>query len=177
MDKVTALERAYAMTTAVVATVTPADYPRPTPCSEWDVEALLSHLIRVVDQFPTVIAGNKADWTGPGFTDDPANQLATAVTANLAAWRQSGAAAAPGRLPGTQLIDLNLIDTTMHTWDLAHAVDQPLVADEDVAALVFALATETPVAAERGRAFGPEVPVEADAPTMDRLAGFLGRRP
>ena len=28
-----------------------------------------------------------------------------------------------------------------------------------------------------GQAFGPEVPVPADAPVYDRLAGFFGRRP
>lgn len=177
MDKLTALERAYAMATAVVAVATPADYPRPTPCTEWDVEALLNHLIRVVDQFPTVVAGDKADWNGPGFTDDPGAALAAAVDANLAAWRQPGAAEKPGRLPGMQLIDLNLIDTTMHTWDLARAIDHRLDVDEELAAFVLAVATETPVAEQRGRAFGPELPVPAQAPTIDRLAGFLGRRP
>jgi uncharacterized protein (TIGR03086 family) len=177
MDKLTALEHAYAIATPVVAAATPADYRRPTPCTEWDVEALLSHLIRVVDQFPTVIAGEKADWSGPGFTDDPAASLAAATAANLAAWRRPGAADMPGRLPGTQLIDLNLIDTTMHTWDLAQAIDYPLAVDEELAAFVLALASETPVAEQRGRAFGPEVPVAADAPTIDRLAGFLGRHP
>jgi uncharacterized protein (TIGR03086 family) len=177
MDKLTALERAYAMAGSVVAATTPADYPRPTPCTEWDVEALLSHLIRVVDQFPTVLAGNKAVWAGPGFTGDPVAALQAAVAANLDAWRQPGATEAPGRVPNTRLIDLNLIDTTMHTWDLARAISHPIAADEELAAFVLALTKDSPVAEQRGRAFGPEVPVAAGAPTLDRLAGYLGRRP
>jgi uncharacterized protein (TIGR03086 family) len=101
MDKLTALERASAMAAPVVAAVTPADLARPTPCREWDVRTLLNHLIGVADQFPVVLRGEKANWSGAAFTDDPVAALSAAVQANLGAWRAPGAVETPARVPGS----------------------------------------------------------------------------
>ena len=66
----------------------------------------------------------------------------------------------------------------MHTWDLARAIDHPLVVDTELAAFVLNVCTDAAsFLHDRGRSFGPEMPVAADAPAMDRLAGFLGRVP
>jgi uncharacterized protein (TIGR03086 family) len=177
MDKLTALERAYRMAAPVVAAATPAEYLRPTPCTEWDVRTLLNHLIRVVDQFPVVLAGGKADWAGAAFTDDPVAAFHAAAAANLAAWRRPGAVDTPGRAPGSVLIDSNLTDTVMHTWDLARAVGYPLVVDQELAAFVLDLCQNAAFVRDRGRAFAAEVPVDPAAEPLDRLAGLLGRQP
>jgi len=177
MNKLTALERAYAMATPAVYAVTPETYNRPTPCTAWDVRTLLNHLIRVIDQFPVVLSGGKADWVGAAFTDDPSQAFRSAVAANLAAWRQPGALETPGRLPGTYRVDINLTDTVMHTWDLAQAIGYDLVVDEDLVAFVLETCTDAAFLRDRGHAFAPAVPVSTDAPTIDRLAGLLGRPP
>ena len=177
MNKLTALERAYAMAAPVVAAATPETYNRPTPCTAWDVRTLLNHLIQVIDQFPVVLSDGKADWAGAAFTDDPYGAFRSAVAANLAVWREPGALATPGRLPGTYWVDINLTDTVMHTWDLARAIGHDLVVDEDLAAFVLETCTDAEFLRARGRAFAPAVPVSADAATIDRLAGLLGRPP
>ena len=177
MDKLAALERAYAMAAPVVSAATPDTYDWPTPCTAWDVRTLLNHLIRVIDQVPVVLAGEKADWAGVAFTDDPEQALRSAVAANLAAWRRPGALETPGRLPGTYWVDINLTDTVMHTWDLAQAIGYDLVVDEELAVFVLETCTDAAFLRDRGRAFGPAVPVDADAATIDRLAGLLGRQP
>ena len=138
---------------------------------------MLNHLIRVIDQFPVVLAGGKADWAGAAFTDNPLQALRSAVAANLVAWRKPGALETPGRLPGTSWVDINLTDTVMHTWDLAQAIGYDLVVDEELAAFVLETCSDAAFLRDRGRAFAPAVPVDADAATIDRLAGLLGRQP
>ena len=177
MNKLTALERAYAMATPVVSASTPDTYARPTPCAAWDVRTLLNHLIRVIDQFPVVLAGGKADWAGAAFTHDAPQALRSAVATNLVAWRKPGGLETPGRLPGTYWVDINLTDTVMHTWDLAQAIGYDLVVDEELAVFVLETCTDAAFLRDRGRAFAPAVPVDADAATIDRLAGLLGRQP
>ena len=177
MNKLTALDRAYDMAMPVVFAATPDTYDHPTPCTAWDVRTLLNHLIRVIDQFPVVLAGSKADWAGTAFTDDPAQAFRSAVAANLAAWRKPGAVNTPGRLPGTYWVDINLTDTVMHTWDLAQAIDHHLVVDEELVAFVLETCTDATFLRDRGRAFGPAVAVNEDAAPIDRLAGLLGRQP
>jgi uncharacterized protein (TIGR03086 family) len=177
MNKLAALERAYAMATPVVVAATPDAHDRPTPCQAWDVRTLLNHLIRVIDQVPVVLAGRKADWAGIAFTIDPQRALRAAVAANLAAWRVPGALETPGRLPGTYWADINVTDTVMHTWDLAQAVGHDLVVDEELVAFVLEICADAPFLRDRGRAFAPAIAVDPDAAAIDRLAGLLGRQP
>ena len=96
MNKLTALERAYVIAAHVVSATTPENYARPTPCPAWNVRTLLNHLIRVIDQFPLVLSGEKADWAGAAFTDEPLEAFRSAVAANLAAWRWRRPAGLPG---------------------------------------------------------------------------------
>jgi uncharacterized protein (TIGR03086 family) len=138
---------------------------------------LLNHLIRVIDQFPVVLADGKADWAGVAFTDDAAQAFRAAVADNLAAWRKPGAVETPGRLPGTYWIDINLTDTVMHTWDLAQAIGHDLDVDEELVAHVLDTCTDAPFLRDRGRTFAPEVAVDPGAAVIDRLAGRLGRSP
>jgi uncharacterized protein (TIGR03086 family) len=74
-------------------------------------------------------------------------------------------------------VDINLTDTVTHTWDLAQAIGYHLVVDEELAAFVLETCTDAAFLRDRGRAFAPAVPVDADAATIDRLAGLLGRQP
>ncbi len=59
------------------------------------------------------------------------------------------------------LVGLRFADLTVHAWDLAKATGQPTELDG--------------MPRPPGGPVGPEVPVPAEAPTCDRLAGFMGR--
>lgn len=60
MEPLDALERAYEHAEHVVAKTTPSDYARPTPCPEWDVRALLNHLVGSISLFPAMLARRAA---------------------------------------------------------------------------------------------------------------------
>lgn len=178
MQAVDALEASYATARPVVAAVAPDDLGKPTPCAEWNVETLVTHFLNAVAMFPAMLAGEKPD-IASGISGDIATAFDGAVRTNLAAWRAPGAADhETTMLPGMRLIDLNLCDAVVHTWDLATAIGVEPQFDPDAVAYVYERWTQAPLDVSRQyNAFGPEVPVAADAPVLDRLLGLLGRQP
>lgn len=173
------LERSYQCSRAVIAQITDADLERPTPCSEWDVRALLSHYVNAVAMFPAMLAGETPDWGREPEMQDRVAAFDAAVQANLDAWRAPGALdTETPMLPGMQLADLNLLDALVHTWDLARAVEASPDIPDDLATLALERWQHAPLDKSREfGAFGPEVSVPDDAPALHRLLGLVGRDP
>ena len=77
------------------------------------------------------------------------------------------------------LVQVRIVELLGHGWDLARATGQPAEYPDGV--VVRALAQARKGLAGRpdglGAPFAAEVPVQAGAPTIDQLAGFLGRQP
>ena len=78
-----------------------------------------------------------------------------------------------GAVPGLGLIEIRLIEHLGHGWDLARATGQQAAFPDDLAERGLAVAGRQ--LENRQSAFGAQVEVSADAPAIDRLAGFLGR--
>jgi uncharacterized protein (TIGR03086 family) len=81
------------------------------------------------------------------------------------------------QMPGSMVGRMVLTDLVVHGWDLARATDQPFHCADEVAETGYTFAAEL---ADQGRtmsAFGPEVPVSASAPMLDRALGLCGRDP
>jgi uncharacterized protein (TIGR03086 family) len=178
MNPLDALEASYATARPVVAAVTPSDLTKPTPCEEWNVEALVTHFVNGIAMFPALLAGEKPD-IGSGLSGDIATAFDGAVRGNLAAWREPGAAEKETNLlPGMRLIDINLCDAIAHTWDIATAIGVNAVFDPDAVAYAYDRWSKAPLDVSREyKAFGPEVVVAGDAPALDRFLGLIGRQP
>jgi uncharacterized protein (TIGR03086 family) len=180
MDVITALDETFQHTQGVIDGVQVDQLDDKTPCTEWTVRDLLSHMIAVVAGLGDTAAGRpRADFE---LSDDPAAQFRLASAAALAAWQSPGVLdrvvdGGPGPMPGRVLAGINLLDTATHTWDLAVATGQPRALPDDVAeaALEVSRTIVTPQLRE-GR-FGPEVIVLTNAAPTDRLVAFLGRTP
>jgi len=82
-----------------------------------------------------------------------------------------------GSLPGSVVIGMRTTDVLTHAWDLARATGQPSDLDAELAEEMLAVARERlqPDSRGPGRPFGPEQPCDAQRPSADRLAAFLGR--
>lgn len=148
----------------------------PTPCSAWDVAALLDHmaggmtyLLGALELDPVVAAA----WPAP-----------SAVEACIAALRSPGALArtcqSPAGFPWTvaEAAAGTAMDQLIHTWDLAVAIGAARALD--VAHVEAVVAMFLPAMPDVGRAagfVGPAVDVPADAPAQDRLLGAMGRDP
>ena len=87
-----------------------------------------------------------------------------------------------GEVPATWILGQHVADVVVHGWDLAKATGQSTDLDPELGQFALDWAKESLKPEfrgdeESGRSFGPEVPVAADAPLYDRLAGFFGRNP
>ena len=170
--------------------LTVADLDRPTPCSEWTVRELLSHLVAVENRIVHIAGGGKpfevpsvvegiadADWSDAWRSRLARVQDALADDALLAReWAHPA-----GAMPGFQAIAIYASELAVHAWDLARALGRDAELNQDVAAAVVgpitgALPAE-PRGAELGVPFGPVVPVAADAPPYARLVAWVGRDP
>jgi uncharacterized protein (TIGR03086 family) len=99
----------------------------------------------------------------------------------VAAWsepgRIDGMAKLPyGEMPAAFALQIGAMDTVVHAWDLARATGQDIAWNEGLAQETLAFCEATFSAPEaRTPHFAPQVETSADADTMTRLAGFLGR--
>jgi uncharacterized protein (TIGR03086 family) len=191
MELLTAFEGAVASTAEIVKGTPANDLEAPTPCSEWDVRALLNHVIGTLwlaegllsDQpprYPMVPGGlPPADLAGA----DPAAAYAEASAAALAAASAGDALTRVhvtplGEMPGPGVAGFTTLDILVHGWDLATATGQPADLDGRLAAHVLdfaARALGTPES--RAGRIGPAVPAPAGAPVTSRLVAYLGRQP
>jgi uncharacterized protein (TIGR03086 family) len=178
MDLIESLEQTFAHAGGVIAGVRPEQHGSRTPCEEWDVRALLDHMVGVVAGLGSAAAGEKPEPFV--LAEDPAAQFDEAAAAALRAWRTPGVLdrvvdAGPGPMPGRVLASINLLDTATHTWDLAVATGQPAELPGPVAAAAMEASRAIVDDELRPGRFAPEqAPREGASPTQ-RLAAFLGR--
>lgn len=179
------LERAVESTGRVVAGIRPEDFDEPTPCTEWDVRALLNHLIGGFEAVAVAAGDGVANSASTDFT----------ATDHVAAYQRAAAKAvkalsAPdamertfpmpwGETPGAALLGLMIADTVVHGWDLAKGTGQEAEVDPELAGAVYGMTSsmmEPQGKYPRGDSFGPPVEVP-DAPVGAKMLAYLGRRP
>lgn len=175
----------------LVATVTDDQLTLPTPCTEYTVGDLVDHVGGLAIAFTGAARKQPAPGSSEGGSGDASrlepgwrDRIDADLAALAEAWRDpsayDGMTAAGGiDLPGEIAASVALNEVVVHGWDLATALGRPfVVADADVAGcMAFAEPFSTPETADqRGDAFGPVVPVAADAAPLTRLLGMMGRR-
>jgi len=182
--------RAVAQTGTVVAAVTPDQFALPTPCTEYDVRALLSHIVGGLTRAALVGEGDPGALARPamadGVPDDgwPDAYRATAARAT-AAWaddtKLDTLVEVPwGKVPGRFALAGYVQEVLTHGWDLARATGQETERDPELAtwALVTAKRILPPdIRGDAGVPFGPVVEVSPDAAPYAQLAAWLGRHP
>jgi uncharacterized protein (TIGR03086 family) len=158
---------------------------RPTPCERYSVAALLDHVHGSVLAFRAAAAkaplpggprGDAANLAPDWRTRIPSDARALAdAWSDPAAWE--GMTGAGGvDLPGEVAGIVGLDELIIHGWDLAMATNHPAGYDGPGLDDVLRLVTGLRGAGIEGL-FGPEVPVPADAPVLDRILGVTGRDP
>lgn len=170
IESVVVLSRALDQTGDVLAAIHQEQLTLPTPCAEWDVGRLVSHVVADPRHFLEMAAGGSPDWT-----DEPDRVLYWAATFRSAGddlihhWHQVGDAAEPGQ------VDWQTAEFAVHTWDLVRATGQTVRLDPEIAERGLAFMSASLTDENRGSAFGPERPAPADASAYDRLAALAGR--
>jgi uncharacterized protein (TIGR03086 family) len=188
MDALTAYEQTLVWTGQRVAGVRADNLGQPTPCDEWDLRALVAHVVAGIWYFKALAARERVADLLQGLSDlvgdDPFASYDEAARAGLEAWRQPGVLDATyamplGDEPGHRALAIHQADLLIHGWDVAEATHQDATMDSELAE--FALATERsfirPEMRGPGRAYRAARTDAAGSSPQDRLLAFVGRTP
>lgn len=198
-----ALMSALATCGDLVHTVRPDELDRPTPCDAMDVRALLGHLVMVAqriacaarmvptNEWPTDVTGLDDDAWAPAWHE-------AAIDA-FAAWADDALLdehmVLPwAAMPGREVVGIYTNEVVVHGWDLGQALGRPPVwgeralqtaqaaihiqlPDADRGPMWAGVAASLPEGVPWADPFANAVPVADDAPLVDRVVAWNGRRP
>ncbi len=164
--------------------VGPEQYGRPTPCAEFDVEALLRHLFGVANRLIVMGQGQPAE-AAPSMTGALPDDVPAAYRALVAEarrhWSDDASLARMidvpwGQVPGAGVLGVYLAENLTHGWDLAVATGQDPEADPQLAETAQAVMRNVlPVDGRADYPYGEPVEPAATAGATERLANWLGR--
>lgn len=160
-----------------------------TPCEKMRLDALIAHVGGLSTAFtatarkefgpltdtPPAAAAKPLDDDWRASYPDRLAELARAF-ADPAAWQ--GMTRAGGfDLPGEAAGIVVLTEVVIHGWDVARASGQSYDVDDDVSAAVLANLEETAAHGPVEGLFAAAVPIDDDAPVLDRIIALSGRDP
>lgn len=170
-------------TAARVAATSLDDLSRPTPCSEWDVQALLSHLVggNIMYALGTQgVVASADDLHGDLLKPDPTTAYQLSADRALAGWRSADldgtVTLTYGTMPASFSIRTHLMDHLLHGWDLAVATGQSRDAPGHLVALVEKIVDELPhEITDNPKVFATARSTPVGASRFDQLAARCGR--
>jgi uncharacterized protein (TIGR03086 family) len=189
MDEIDLLRRASSEFERRLTGVTHDQLLRPSPCEEWTVRDLISHVVGESIMSVRLLRGADAAETVCGLDRDilgadASAAFAMAAAAELDAFEECGATERTVHHPamdmaGAQLLDFRIGGLTLHAWDLARGVGGDETLDTELVEAVWAqLAPMAPFIAQTGVfGVGPSGEVGEDASLPVRLLDLSGRRP
>jgi uncharacterized protein (TIGR03086 family) len=137
-DPRTAYDRALTWANDLISRVEPTDLDRPTPCSEYEVRALLGHLVATVDRARRIGEGGDPRTMPTSVTGVPDDgwsaAFAAAVDKMTPVWADDALLDRPvtvpwGTVPGRAALWGYVNEALVHGWDLAVATGQDAEAD------------------------------------------------
>jgi len=157
----------------------------PTPCADWDVRALLQHVVSELRWIPPLLDGATVAEVGDRFDGDqlgavPLDRWHEALRGGLDAAGAPGTMADTvhlsfGDVPGSEYAMQLFADHLVHGWDLAVALGRPAVLDPGDAAAALAWFAEREDAYRAAGMIGPSMPTPPDADAGTRLLAAFGR--
>jgi uncharacterized protein (TIGR03086 family) len=171
-----------------VALVSDDDWGKPTPDSEWSVADLVMHVIDEHRWMPPLLAGHDLDTAGKivagSATSADSDRSADWASASVASRQAVGGPGAldesvhlsRGLTPATEYLVEMIFDATVHSWDLAVALDADASLPDELVSFLFPVFLGMGDLSASGM-FAAPVPVPDDASTQDRLIAATGRRP
>ncbi len=178
IDELSSAEATLAILQPVLRGLTTEDRTRQTPCSEYDGHALAEHLMGSITGIASM-AGATVTQPDEGSLED---RVSTMAGQALEAWRArgvDGTVPGPGGadFPASLAVSILSVEFLIHAWDFAQTSGQQLSAHDDLTTYVLDRLRQLIPEGREGGAFGAEVPLADDAPALERLVAFSGRRP
>jgi uncharacterized protein (TIGR03086 family) len=159
----------------------------PTPCSDWDVRALVRHLVYENLWTVPLFEGKTVEAVGDRFEgdllgDDPKAAWRHSAEQALAAVGAAGAVDRTvhlsfGDFPGAEYAMQLTTDLAVHAWDLARGIGADDHIDGGLAEACYQAVLPMEPMLRASGLFGDTVDVGDQTDTQSRLLGVLGRQP
>ncbi len=170
----------------IVRGIDAADMDKSTPCEDYDVRALLNHVVSGNLWVEPLVAGKTIAEVGDRYDgdvvgDDPGGTYDASAAAAGDAFARAGAMETPvavsyGPVPGEIYAGHRFIDVLIHGWDLAVATGQDTTLDPELVETCWEIVRPQLDLLQGSGAFGTNVDVPDDADSQTRLLAVLGRR-
>jgi uncharacterized protein (TIGR03086 family) len=170
-----------------VANVDASQFGLATPCTDWDVRALVNHLILWTSHSLAARARGESvsqelldrDFAAePDFAAAYREQLDRALAAwsDPAVWR--GTLDVMGTAtPAADVADLNLAEMVLHGWDLGVATGQRYTVSDTAAAAALDAVAANAELFRQYKGFAEPVELAPGAPVLDQVLALSGRDP
>lgn len=172
----------------LVAAIPDERWDSATPCVEWDVRALVRHVLEEMLWIPPLFAGETIESVGDRFEGDilggdPKAAWIAAAGPAVEAIEAPGAMEticqlSMGPTPGAEYAGQLIVDLVVHGWDLARGADLDETMDPSL--VDFCLATIEPwkpMLASMSDYFATPIEPAAGADQATILLNTLGRQP
>ncbi len=168
----------------VVKRVQDADQSKATPCSEWNVRALVNHMVYELAWLPDLMNGKTVPEVGTTYDGDLLGDDL------MGAWRKSLDIATKTvyETPGDQVVHLSYADVkpahyavelgsdlVIHAWDLAKALNVDYHVPASMVETINQHVQKDLEKMRQGKMVGPEVAVTTDVDAETKLLAAYGR--
>jgi uncharacterized protein (TIGR03086 family) len=163
----------------------PDVWSAPTPCAEWDVRALVNHLVGELRWVPPLLAGQTVAEVGDALDgdllgDDPVRAWDDAVAGVRAAIGPDAldrtVHLSYGDSTGASYLAEVATDLTLHSWDLARGIGADDTIDPDLVRVTRERVEPMAEMLAGSGVFGTPVDVGDDADPQTRLLALVGRQ-
>jgi uncharacterized protein (TIGR03086 family) len=160
-------------------------WERPTPCADWDVHALVNHVVNENRWTPPLIGGQTMADVGDRFDgdllgDDPKHAWEESAQEAIAAVDSDGALDRTVHLSfgdalGREYVWQLFADILIHGWDLSRGIGADDRLDPDLVEACATWFAEVEADYRSAGAIGPRPDLPDDADAQTRLLAAFGR--
>lgn len=156
----------------------------PTPCSEWDVRALVNHVVNEDLWTVPLLEGKTIEEVGDRFDGDVLGEDPQASWAEASKQAVDIAATTPtdkmvnvswGQIPAREYLSQLFMDHLIHGWDLAKGIGADTQMDPELVEPCYDIAKQAEDMIRASGVFGDAQDIPDDADTQTKLLAILGR--
>ena len=168
----------------VVGQVSPDQLNLPTPCTEWDVRALMNHIFYELAWAADIVSGKTIAEVGDVYEGDLLGddfllswrkfELATRQSVQNASERTKAHLSYGDKPLNDYLLEAGN-DILVHAWDLGQAIGVTVQFDPAVTQTLYETAVKTKAEIAKSGLFAPPVQVPESSSLQVKLLALLGR--
>ena len=187
MDPVEAHRRAVEEFDTRVRSISEDQWQRSTPCQDWDVRALVNHLVNENKWTAPLIGGKTVEDVGDAFDGDLLGDNPQVAWEGSAAEARAAVDAVAGdldrmvnvswgQIPAREYIEQLWTDHLIHSWDLARAIGADEKLDPELVEICYRGSAPMEDFLKSTGAYGDKVEAPEGADTQTKLLAIFGRR-